>query len=80
MSERHACTLVGQHGSLLRRKTKAPDNEAQLLADMRELATKHLRCGYPRVRKPLLSLGWRVNRNASSTFGNAGVCAYRATT
>ena len=61
MSERHACRLVGQHRSTQRRAPSVPGDEAQLLADMRELASKHPRYGYRRIHKLLLRSGWRVN-------------------
>jgi len=61
MSERRACKLVGQHRSTQRRKAQVPDDEARLLADMRELAAKHPRYGYRRIHKLLLRQGWRVN-------------------
>lgn len=62
MSERHACRLVGQHRSTQRREAMVPDDEAKLLADMRELAAKHPRYGYRRIHVLLRRQGWRINR------------------
>ena len=52
---------VGRLRSTQRRGTQVPDDEAELVADMRRLSTEHPRFGYRRIHRLLLRGGWRVN-------------------
>lgn len=62
VSERRACTVVGQHRSTQRYERVAPEYELKLVARMNELAASQPRWGYRRVWSVLRSEGWRVNR------------------
>ena len=61
VSERRACTVVGQPRATQRRHLKTPDDEAALTADIMRLATQYGRYGYRRIREMLVAEGWRVN-------------------
>jgi putative transposase len=61
VSERHACTLVGQQRSTNRYAATAPDFEAKLVARMTNLAEAHPRWGYRMIRGLLVEEGWQVN-------------------
>jgi putative transposase len=61
VSERRACSVVGQHRSSNRYVATAPDLEAKLVARMTALAEQHPRWGYRMVHGPLVEEGWRVN-------------------
>ena len=61
VSERRACTVVGQSRATQRRHLKTPDDEAALTADIVRLATQYGRYGYRRIREMLVAEGWRVN-------------------
>ena len=61
VSERRACTVVGQPRATQRRHLKVPDDEAALTADIVRLATRYGRYGYRRIREMLVAEGWRVN-------------------
>lgn len=61
MSERAACRVAGQHRSTQRRTMLIPNDEPQLLNDMRRLSTAFPRYGYRRVHRMLLREGWRIN-------------------
>ena len=49
VSERRACQALGQHRSTQRKTPRTPDDEAQLTADIIELATQYGRYGYRRI-------------------------------
>jgi putative transposase len=62
ISERRACSLVGQHRSSQRYRRREPAYERALVARMNELAAKHPRYGYRRIWALLRGEGFRVNR------------------
>ena len=61
VSERRACQVLGQHRSTQRKPPRTPDDEAQLTADIVELARTYGRYGYRRITALLRSAGWAVN-------------------
>ncbi len=62
ISERRICAVLSQHRSTQRRVPMTPDDEAQLTADIVELATTYGRYGYERITHLLRHAGWHVNR------------------
>lgn len=62
VSERRACTLVGQHRSTQRYRPQPPELELRLVRRMNELAAEHLRWGYRMIWKLLRAEGFLVNR------------------
>lgn len=61
VSERRACTVVGQHRSTQWRKPRKLDDEDALTAAIIKLATKYGRYGYRRITALLRRDGWHVN-------------------
>jgi putative transposase len=61
VSERRACSVVGQPRATQRRKPKIRDDEAALTDAIVRLAKKYGRYGYRRVRQLLVDEGWRVS-------------------
>jgi putative transposase len=61
VSERRACSVVGQPRATQRRKPKIRDDEAALTDAIVRLAKKYGRYGYRRVRQLLVDDGWRVS-------------------
>ena len=61
VSERRACQVLGQHRSTQRKPSRTPDDEAQLTADIVELAKTYGRYGYRRITALLHQAGWAVN-------------------
>ena len=61
VSERRACSVVGQPRATHRRHLKTPDDEEALTAAIVRLATRYGRYGYRRIREMLVAEGWRVN-------------------
>ena len=61
VSERRACQVLGQVRSTQRRERHSPDDEARLVAEMVELATRYGRYGYRRMTAMLRWEGWKVN-------------------
>ncbi len=61
VSERRACRVLGQRRSTQRRQSHVPDDEARLVKNMTELATKYGRYGYRTIMGLLRIEGWRVN-------------------
>jgi putative transposase len=61
VSERRACTVVGQPRATQRRNPKIRDDEAALTEVIVRLAKKYGRYGYRRVRQLLVDDGWRVS-------------------
>src|SRR3954466_866507 len=53
VSERRACTVVGQSRATQRRHLKTPNDEAALTADIVWLATRYGRYRYRRIREML---------------------------
>ncbi len=61
VSERRACTVLGQARSTQRRKPKVKEDEEALRADVVMLARRFGRYGYRKVTGMLRAEGWRVN-------------------
>ena len=61
VSERRACTVVGQHRSTQRRRAKVANDEPRLVSAMQAAAKRHPRYGYRRVASILRRQGWKVN-------------------
>jgi putative transposase len=61
VSERRACTVVGQSRATQRRQPKARADEAVLTDAIVRLATQYGRYGYRRIRSLLVDEGWRVS-------------------
>jgi putative transposase len=61
VSERRVCAVLGQHRSTQRKPPRGRDDEAQLTADIIELARQYGRYGYRKVTALLRAEGWRVN-------------------
>jgi transposase InsO family protein len=62
VSERRACTAVGQPRSTQRYEARQSDEEVKLVARMLELVREHPRYGYRRIWALLRREGWEVNR------------------
>jgi transposase InsO family protein len=62
ISERRACTLIGQHRSTQRYRALVPLEEAALVRAMNARAAAHPRWGYRAVWTLLRQEGWAVNR------------------
>ena len=62
ISERRACSLVGQHRSTQRYRALVPLEEAALVRAMNVRAAQHPRWGYRAVWTLLRQQGWAVNR------------------
>ena len=62
VSERRACTALGQHRSTQRKTPRGRDDEAALTADIVALARQYGRYGYRKIAELLRSWpGWVVN-------------------
>ena len=61
VSERRACSVVGQPRATQRRPPKIRHDEAALTDAIVRLAKKYGRYGYRRVRQLLVDEGWRVS-------------------
>lgn len=61
ISERRACTVLGQHRSTQRKPPKGREDEERLTADIIELARQYGRYGYRKVAALLRDAGWVVN-------------------
>ena len=61
VSERRACTALGQARKTQRRIPSTMDEEARLVARIIELATRYGRYGYRRITAMLRQEGWLVN-------------------
>jgi transposase InsO family protein len=61
VSERRACSVVGQHRSTQRYRPLVPEDEARLVAAMNALAERYPRWGYRSIAKLLRDDGWPVN-------------------
>ncbi|MEJ2058533.1 MAG: IS3 family transposase [Desulfofustis sp.] len=61
VSERRACTVLGQHRSVQRHQVKPRDDETVLTEAMTALALKYGRYGYRRITALLRNDGWQVN-------------------
>ena len=61
VSERRACSTLGQHRSTQRKLPQGKSDEINLRADIIELAQQYGRYGYRRVAALLRAAGWHVN-------------------
>ncbi|HEX2239081.1 MAG TPA: IS3 family transposase [Gammaproteobacteria bacterium] len=61
VSERRACRALGQHRSTQRKLPRGREDEAQLTADLIELARQYGRYGYRKIAALLRGAGWLVN-------------------
>ena len=61
VSERRVCAALGQHRSTQRKAPRGRNDEAQLTADIVELARRYGRYGYRRITALLRAAGWLVN-------------------
>jgi putative transposase len=63
VSERRACSVVGQHRSTQRSCGRPlTDTEAKLRRRLRQLATTHPRMGWKTAHSVLRREGWTINR------------------
>jgi putative transposase len=61
VSERRACEVTGQPRMTQRYKTKQPDKDKALTAEINKLANKYKRYGYRMITAQLRQGGWVVN-------------------
>lgn len=61
MSERRACSVLGQHRSTQRKVPRGREDEERLTADIIELARQYGRYGYRKIAALLRQAGWLVN-------------------
>ena len=61
MSERRACSVIGQHRSTQRKPLKDNADERRLTADVIELAKQYGRYGYRKVHGLLQQAGWEIS-------------------
>jgi putative transposase len=61
VSERRACTALGQHRSTQRKLPRGREDEEALTADLIELARQYGRYGYRKITALLRDAGWLVN-------------------
>ena len=61
VSERRACTVLGQVRKTQRRTPRVTDDEERLRVRIFELATQYGRYGYRRITALLRQEGWQVN-------------------
>lgn len=62
LSERQACRVVGQARATQRYVPLQPDRDRSLTVRIHDLARRHPRYGYRRIRALLVREGWPVNR------------------
>jgi putative transposase len=62
VSERRACAVVGISRASYRYKSKRPNKDKAVLADIRAIKTKYPTWGYKKVHRRFVTMGWRVNR------------------
>jgi putative transposase len=61
VSERRACRVMNQPRMTQRYKTKQPDRDKALTAEIKKLAGRHKRYGYRMITAKLRQAGWVVN-------------------
>lgn len=61
VSERRACKVIGQPRMTQRYKTKQPNKDKTLTAEIKKLANKHKRYGYRMITAKLRQDNWVVN-------------------
>jgi transposase InsO family protein len=62
ISQRRACSIVGQHRSTQRHQPAVADPDGDLRERLRQFANKHQRWGYRRAHAVMRREGWVVNR------------------
>ena len=71
VSQRRAGRVLGRVRSTLRYRHRPRDGEEALIRALRQLARRHPRWGYKRMRARLVHQGWRVNRKRVRRLWNA---------
>jgi len=61
VSERRACQVINQPRMTQRYKTKQPERDKALTAEIKKLARRHKRYGYRMITAKLRQNGWMVN-------------------
>jgi len=61
VSERRACTALGQHRSTQRKVPRGREDAERLTADIVELARQYGRYGYRKIAALLRQMGWSVS-------------------
>jgi len=61
VSERRACSVLGQHRSTQRKRLKDDADERLLTADIVELARSYGRYGYRRIHALVVRAGWDIS-------------------
>ena len=61
VSERRACKVISQPRMTQRYKTKQPNKDRALTAEIKKLAKKHKRYGYRMITAKLRQEGWNIN-------------------
>jgi putative transposase len=61
VSQRRLCRVLGQSRSTQRYRCRKPDDDRQLIEELRRWCEWHPRFGSERVHQLLLGTGWRVN-------------------
>jgi transposase InsO family protein len=72
ISERRACSALGQHRSTQRKIPRGREDEEQLTADIIELARQYGRYGYRKIAELLRRAGWLVNDTGRADLGTRG--------
>lgn len=63
VSERRACSVIGQYRSTQRKPLRDDGDERRLTADIIELAKQYGRYGYRRIHHRLQQAGWEIGRS-----------------
>ncbi len=74
VSERRACSALGQHRSTQRKVPRGRDDEAALTADLVELARRYGRYGYRKIGALLKAAAgcWSTTSGSSGSGGARG--------
>ncbi|WP_366636859.1 IS3 family transposase [Aquisalimonas sp.] len=76
LSQRRACTILGQHRSTQRYLPTRPEQDAALVAELRRLSRRHKAWGYKMAYKHLRRKGWKINRKrVERVWREAGLTA-----
>jgi hypothetical protein len=78
MSERRACSLVGADRTMIRYRSRCPE-DANLRERLRGLAGERRRFGYRRLHVLLRQEGWTVNRKKTERLYREEGSAYTPT-
>jgi hypothetical protein len=73
LSQRRACSILGQHRSTQRHEPADPDPDRDLRDRLRSFAKRHPRWGYRRAHAVLRREGHSVNAGRSSAGGEEGL-------